>query len=239
MSGHSKWANIKHRKEKTDAQKGKLFSKIGREISVVVRQGGPDPESNAKLRDVISKAKAANMPIENIMRCIKKASGEIDGENYEEIVYEGYGPGGVAIIVEAMTDNRKRTAGEIRHLFDKYGGNLGASGCVEWMFEKKGLIIIDKSNVSEEDELILRGLEAGAEDIKSEDDYYEITTEPENFSSVRESLEKQGYFPESAVFVRIPNSMITLEGKVVEKLEKLIELLEENEDVQHVYTNFA
>jgi len=239
MSGHSKWANIKHRKEKSDAKKGKIFTKIGREIAVVVRQGGPDPESNAKLKDVIAKAKAANMPNENIMRSIKKAAGDMSGENYEEITYEGYGPGGVAVIVEAMTDNRNRTAGDIRHYFDKFGGNLGQTGCVSFMFNKKGVILIERTEKTDEDQLMMEALDAGAEDFNVEDEYFEILTDPNDFSAVREALEKKGYEFMEAEVEMVPTTTTRLtDPKQIEMMDKLIENLEDLEDVQNVYHNW-
>ncbi|NLY43234.1 MAG: YebC/PmpR family DNA-binding transcriptional regulator [Clostridiaceae bacterium] len=238
MAGHSKWANIKHRKEKTDAQKAKIFTKIGREIAVAVREGGPDPENNSKLKDVIAKAKANNMPNENIMRSIKKASGELGGANYEEITYEGYGPSGVAVIVETMTDNKNRTAGDMRHYFDKYGGNLGANGCVSWMFDKKGVIIIEKDGSVDEDTLMMEALEAGAEDFSAEDEYYEIITDPDSFSSVRDALEKKGFTFASAEVTMIPKTTIKLSEEDAIKMRKLIDVLEDNDDVQNVYHNW-
>jgi len=239
MSGHSKWANIKHRKEKSDAKKGKIFTKIGREIAVVVRQGGPDPESNAKLKDVIAKAKAANMPNENIMRSIKKAAGDMSGENYEEITYEGYGPGGVAVIVEAMTDNRNRTAGDIRHYFDKFGGNLGQTGCVSFMFNKKGVILIERTEKTDEDQLMMEALDAGAEDFNVEDEYFEILTDPNDFSAVREALEKKGYEFMEAEVEMVPTTTTRLtDPKQIEMMDKLIENLEDLDDVQNVYHNW-
>jgi len=239
MSGHSKWANIKRKKEKTDAQKGKMFTKLGRELAVIVKQGGPDPEANAKLKDVIAKAKAANMPNDNIMRCIKKASGDQDGSNYEEINYEGYGPGGVAVIVEAMTDNKNRTAGDVRHYFDKYGGNLGTTGCVSFMFNKKGVIMIEKSEKINEDDLMMEAIEAGAEEFEVDGEYYEITTSPEEFSNVRTTLEAKGYeFVEAEVSL-IPETMTKLEEpKQIEFMDKLISHLEDMDDVQNVYHNW-
>lgn len=189
MAGHSKWANIKHRKGKQDALRGKLFTKIGKEIQVAVKEGGPNPEANSRLRDVIAKAKANNMPMENIQRAIKRATGELKDVTYEEIIYEGYGPNGVAVIVQALTDNRNRTAGDVRHIFEKFGGNLGATGCVSFLFEKKGLIIVEKEEGIDEDSLMMMALDAGAEDFSSEEDAYEITTSPEDFSKVREALE--------------------------------------------------
>ncbi len=239
MAGHSKWANIKHRKEKSDARRGKIFTKLGREIAVVVRQGGPDPESNSKLRDVIAKAKRANMPSENIMRSIKKAAGEGDTENFEEIVYEGYGPGGVAVIVEAMTDNRNRTAGDIRHYFDRYGGNLGQTGCVSFMFDKKGVILIEKSDSVDEETLMMEALEAGAEDMETNDEYYEILTDPNDFSKVREALEKKGYEFLEAEVQMVPQTYTKLtDEKQIEMMEKLIDSLEDLDDVQNVYHNW-
>ncbi|HHX18388.1 MAG TPA: YebC/PmpR family DNA-binding transcriptional regulator [Clostridium sp.] len=239
MAGHSKWSNIKHRKEKSDAKKGKEFTKIGREIAIVVKSGGPDPEVNSKLRDVIAKAKSANMPNDTIMRSIKKASGDADGADYEEIAYEGYGPGGVAVIVEAATDNRNRTAADVRHYFDKYGGNLGTSGCVSFMFDKKGLIIIDKSVDKSEDELMMEALEAGAEDFNVEEEYYEIITDPSDFSNVREALEKIQVELLSADLEMIPQTTTKLtDEKHIQLMEKLIDHLEDLDDVQKVYHNW-
>ncbi len=239
MSGHSKWSNIKHKKEKTDAQKAKIFTKIGREISVIVKQGGPDPASNYKLKDVISKARSVNMPNDNINRCIKKAAGEGGADNYEDIVYEGYGPRGVAVIVEALTDNRNRTGGDMKHFFDKFGGNLGASGCVSWMFDKKGVIAIDAEMVEDEEELMMDALDAGAEDFSPEEDFYEIITAPEAFSAVCEALENKGYTPESAEVTMIPQNYITLtEEDDIKFMNKLLEMLEDDDDVQNVYHNW-
>jgi YebC/PmpR family DNA-binding regulatory protein len=239
MAGHSKWANIKHKKGKTDAQRGKIFTKLGREIAVAVRSGGPDPNTNSRLKDIIAKAKANNVPNENIIRSINKASGNVDSDNYEEIIYEGYGPGGVAVIVEALTDNRNRTAGDIRHLFDKYGGNLGTSGCVSFMFDKKGQIIIEKKREINEDDLMMAALEAGALDVVSEDEYYEIITDPNDFSKVVDSLEKEGYTFESAEVAMIPQTTTVIddEQKAAE-MEKLIERLEDHDDVQNTYHNW-
>ncbi|MGI6563312.1 MAG: YebC/PmpR family DNA-binding transcriptional regulator [Clostridia bacterium] len=239
MSGHSKWANIKRKKEKTDAQKGKIFTKLGREILVAVRSGGPDPENNSRLKDVIAKAKAANMPNDTIMRSIKKAAGESDSASYEEVTYEGYGPGGVAVIVNAMTDNRNRTAGDVRHLFDKYNGNLGTTGCVSFMFDKKGVIVIEKKDEIDEEELMMHSIEAGAEDFNVEEEYYEITTAPGDFSSVRESLEKAGYEFMSAEIAMVPQNYTALDNeKHISNMEKLIDALEELDDVQTVYHNW-
>ena len=239
MAGHSKWANIKHKKEKTDAQKGKIFTKLGREIAVAVRGGGPDPETNSRLKDAIAKAKANNRPNDSILRSIKKASGEMMGDDYEEIVYEGYGPGGVAVIVETLTNNRNRTAGDIRHIFDKYGGNLGTTGCVSFMFDKRGQIIIEKNNSIDEDSLMMAALEAGAIDVVSEDEYYEIITEPLDFSRVAEALEKEGYKFETAEVAMIPKTTTTLTNEeMISNMEKLIEKLEDHDDVQNIYHNW-
>jgi YebC/PmpR family DNA-binding regulatory protein len=239
MSGHSKWANIKNKKGKSDAQRGKVFTKLGREIAVIVRQGGPDPDSNKKLKDVIAKAKAANMPNDNITRSIKKASGETNDQNYEEISYEGYGPGGVAVIVEAMTDNRNRTAGDVRHFFDKFGGNLGTTGCVAFMFEKKGIILIEKTDKTNEDEVMIDALEAGAEDFTSEEEYFEILTDTNEFSGVREALEKKNYEFLEAEIQFVPQTMTKLEdSKQIELMDKLIDNLEDLDDVQNVYHNW-
>ena len=193
MSGHSKWANIKRKKEKTDASRGKIFTKIGREITVAVRSGGPDPNQNSRLRDVIAKAKANNVPNDTIAKGIKKAAGEGSGENYDQITYEGYGPNGVAVIVEAMTDNRNRTASDVRHYFDKYGGNLGTNGCVMFMFDKKGIIIIEDDGKIDGDQLMMDALEAGAEDFENEDEMFEIVCDPMTFSATRDALEQKGY----------------------------------------------
>lgn len=237
MAGHSKWANIKHRKGKQDALRGKLFTKIGKEIQVAVKEGGPNPEANSRLRDVIAKAKANNMPMENIQRAIKRATGELKDVTYEEIIYEGYGPNGVAVIVQALTDNRNRTAGDVRHIFEKFGGNLGATGCVSFLFEKKGLIIVEKEEGIDEDSLMMMALDAGAEDFSFEEDAYEITTSPEDFSKVREALENNGIKLASAEVSMIPSTYVALDGEAAEKFEKLLDRLEENDDVQNVWHN--
>ena len=238
MSGHSKWANIKHRKEKSDSIRGKIYSKLGREIAVVVKQGGADPDSNGKLRDVIAKAKAENMPNDSILRSIKKASGSIEGANYEEITYEGYGPGGVALIVETMTENRNRTAGDIRHLFDKYSGNMGTTGCVSFLFSRKGVIIILKESYPDADTIMLDALEAGAEDIVELDEVYEIITAPDDFSNVRESLEAHGYAFESADIEMLPLTTVNLsDDKQAVSFDKLIDSLDDHDDVQNVFHN--
>ena len=239
MSGHSKWANIKHRKEKSDSQRGKTFTKLGRELAIAVKAGGPDPEANSRLKDVIAKAKASNMPNDNIMRSIKKASGEGDGANYEEIAYEGYGPGGVGVIVEAVTDNRNRTAGDIRHYFDKFGGNLGQTGCVSFMFNKKGLILVEKTQKIEEDDLMMEALDAGAEDFNVEDDYFEVLTDANDYSNVRIALEKKGYEFMQAEVSMIPVMVTRLsDPKHIEFMNKLIENLDDMDDVQNVYHNW-
>lgn len=237
MSGHSKWSNIKHKKEKSDAQRAKIFTKIGREIAVIVKSGGPDPEVNGKLKDVIAKARANNMPNENVQRCIKKAAGDQGADNYEEIVYEGYGPCGAAVIVETLTDNRNRTAADMRHYFDKYGGNLGQSGCVTFMFDTRGVIVVEAEGVDEET-LMMEALDAGADDFSTEVDYYEIVTAPENFSSVREAIENSGYTIASAEIARIPQTTVTLTSEEdLKNMTKLIDMLEDNDDVQNVYHN--
>ena len=240
MSGHSKWSNIKHKKEKSDAKKGKIFTKLGREITVIVKSGGADPESNSKLRDVIAKAKANNMPNDNIDRCIKKASGELGSDNYEEITYEGYGPSGVAVIVETLTDNRNRTAGDLRHYFDKFGGNLGQNGCVSFMFDKKGVIIIDNSDGDlDEDSVMMDALDSGVEDFTSNEDCFEVLTSVENFSNVRDALENNGYKFASAEIEQIPQTTVALtDEKDILFMNKLIDMLEDNDDVQNVWHNW-
>lgn len=239
MAGHSKWANIKHRKEKADSQRGKIFTKLGREIAVAVKQGGPDPDLNSKLKDVIAKAKASNMPNDSIMRSIKRAAGETDADNFEEIIYEGYGPGGIAVIVKSMTDNRNRTAGDVRHYFDKFGGNLGQSGCVLFMFDRKGVIIIENTGNINEEDLMMEAIEAGAEDFNTEDEYFEILTDPSNFSAVREALENKGYEFVEADIQMIPQTTVKLDdSKQIEMMEKLIDNLEDLDDVQSVWHNW-
>lgn len=239
MSGHSKWANIRNKKEKTDSQRAKIFTKIGREIAVAVKSGGPDPNVNTRLKDIIAKAKANNVPNENIMRSIKKASGDAGSETFEEIIYEGYGPGGVAVIVEALTDNRNRTAGDVRHIFDKFGGNLGQNGCVSFMFNKKGQLIIAKARDIDEDKLMMSALDAGALDVIVEDEYYEVLTEPEDFSGVLERLENDGYKFENAEIAMIPQTTTVLNDETMKaNMEKLIERLEDHDDVQNIYHNW-
>lgn len=239
MSGHSKWANIKHKKEKSDSHRGKIFTKLGRELAIAVKAGGADPEANSRLKDVIAKAKASNMPNDNIVRSIKKAAGEGDGASFEEIAYEGYGPGGVAVIVEAATDNRNRTAGDVRHYFDKCGGNLGQTGSVSFMFNKKGIILMEKDVKISEDDLMMEVLDDGAEDFNVEDEYFEILTDPGDFSKVRVALEKKGYEFIQAEISMIPTMMTKLtDPKQIEQMDRLIENLEDMDDVQNVYHNW-
>ncbi len=236
MSGHSKWATIKRKKGAIDAKRGKIFTKIGRELMVAVKEGGPDPDSNSKLRDVIAKAKANNMPNDNIQRSIKKASGEGSTSEYFEMVYEGYGPSGIAVMVETLTDNKNRTAGDLRHYFDKNGGNLGQNGCVGFMFDRKGMIVVEKADSIDEDTLMMDALDAGAEDFNVEDDCFEIMTVPEEFSAVRDALDAKGYTFVQAEINYIPQTTTVLDDPdAVSKMEKLIDMLEENDDVQNVY----
>ena len=239
MSGHSKWNNIKRKKEKTDGAKAKVFTKIGRELAVAVKQGGgPDPASNSTLKALIAKAKAANMPNDNIERCIKKAAGEGEGDNYESIVYEGYGPCGIAVIVEALTYNRNRTAGDVRHYFDKFGGNLGTTGCVSFMFQEKGVLVVEKEDL-DEDKVMEDSLEAGASDFQADEDVFEIYTEPSDFNGVLEDLTAKGYEFVSAEVEMVPDTYteITDEEAIV-KMQKLLDALEDNDDVQNVWHNW-
>ena len=238
MSGHSKWHNIQAKKGKADAARGKIFTKLGREILLAVKQGGPDPSNNSKLKDVIAKCKANNMPNDTIQNSIKKASGEGSNKTYEEITYEGYGPCGVAFIVETSTDNKNRTAADVRHLFDKSGGNLGTTGCVSYMFNKKGIIVIDKAKTSmSEDDLMMIALDNGAEDFSSDDECYEIVTDPSDFSAVRETLESKGLEFEEAEVQMVPTTTVPLDSDGEEKVQKLIDNLEDLDDVMNVYTN--
>jgi len=238
MSGHSKWHNIQAKKGKADAQRGAVFTKIGREIAIAVREGGANPESNGKLRDIIAKAKANNMPNDNIQRSIKKASGELSNVVYEEITYEGYAPGGVAVIVDTISDNRNRTASDIRHCFAKYGGNLGTTGSVGFMFDERGVLVVEREPGSDEDEMMMIALDAGAEDVKVEEEVYEILTAPNDFSTVRENLEKQGFTFLSAEVQKIPqNTVAVTDPDTVLKIQKMLDLLEENDDVQNVFHN--
>ena len=239
MSGHSKWHNIAAKKGKADAARGKIFTKLGREILVAVKQGGPDPAGNSKLKDVIAKCKANNMPNDTINNAIKKASGEGSSAVYEEITYEGYGTNGVAVIVNASTDNKNRTAADVRHIFDKFGGNLGTSGCVSYMFEKKGVIVIEKENCKlGEDDLMMLSIEAGAEDFSAEEEVFEITTAPSDFTAVTEKLSAEGIeFLEAGVQM-VPSTYISLDEKASEKMQRLIDNLEDLDDVVEVFHNW-
>ena len=239
MSGHSKWANIKNKKEKTDSQRGKVFTKIGRELAVAVKNGGPDPNNNAKLRDVIAKAKQNNVPNDNIDRMLKKAAGESDSTNFEEIVYEGYGPSGIAVVVEALTDNRNRTASEVRHYFDKAGGNMGTPGSVTFMFDRQGVIVIEKEDV-DEDQLMEDALEAGASDfLTDEEDIFEIRTEPNDVGAIRDELEGKGYHIISSEAAYIPQTYTRLESEEdMKNMARMIDMFEENDDVQNIWHNW-
>lgn len=239
MSGHSKWANIKNKKGKADAQRGSVFTKLGREIAIAVRQGGADPAGNSRLKDVIAKAKAANMPNDNISRSIKKSAGESEADNYEELWYEGYGAGGVAVIVKALTDNKNRTAADIRHIFDKTGGNLGTTGCVSFMFQEKGTIIISKEDYPNDEQVMMDVLEAGAEDFAEEDEVYEITTSPDDYYAVKDALEAKKYeFLDSSKGL-VPSTWTEItDEEVSSKLDKMIDLLDEYDDVQEVFHNY-
>ena len=237
MSGHSKWHNIQAKKGKADAARGKIFTKLGRELLIAVKEGGPEPAGNSKLKAVIAKCKAANMPNDTINNAIKKASSS--NENYEEVVYEGYGPNGVAVIVNASTDNRNRTAADVRHVFDKAGGNLGTTGCVSYMFNKKGVIVIERATANmEEEELMMLALDAGAEDFEATEEVYEITTEPSEFSAVREKLEELGLSFLEAEVQMVPTTTVALDEAGQEKMERLIERLDDLDDVMNVYHNW-
>jgi YebC/PmpR family DNA-binding regulatory protein len=238
MSGHSKWANIKHKKGKMDALRGKVTTKIGRELTVAARLGGADPTGNMRLKLALQKAKENNIPKDNIQRAIQKGLGSLDGSSYEELVYEGYGPAGVAVMVEVMTDNRNRTAADVRHLFSKYGGNLGESGCVSWMFNKKGLFVVEKGSSIDEEELMMLSLEAGADDFKVEEDEFEIIIDPALFYQFQETLEKNSIKTSVAEVTMIPETTVTLNGDDATKMMKLMDALEEHDDVQEVYANF-
>ena len=237
MSGHSKWAQIKHKKAKTDSARGKAFSKLIRLITVAARQGGGNPENNARLRIAIQKAKEINMPQENIEKAIKKGTGELEGVNYEEITYEGYGPGGVAVMIEVMTDNRNRTTAELRHILSRHGGALGESGSVSWIFERKGFISFDKEKVDEE-ELMTVAIEAGAEDLKVGESTIDVITSPSDFDQVREAIERAGLSYDLAQITMLPKTMVNVEGKAAQQVLELIDALEEHDDVQEVYSNF-
>ena len=240
MSGHSKWSTIKRKKEKTDGARAKVFTKIGRELAVAVKQGGPDPSSNSKLKDAIAKAKAANMPNDNIKRVLERAAGAGSGDNYESITYEGYGPSGVAVIVETMTDSRNRTAGNVRHHFDKFGGNMGASGCVAWNFSKKGVLVIDNEDEDyEEDDVMMDALDAGAADFEAEDDVFTIYTDPDDFNTVADALTKKGYTFVSAQIEQVPAEYKKLESEEdIKMMEKLLDAMEDDDDVQNVWHNW-
>lgn len=237
MSGHSKWSSIKHKKAAKDAKRGKLFTKLIKEITVAARMGGGDINANPRLRSAVTTARTSSMPGENIDRAIKKGTGELEGVTYEEIQYEGYGPGGTAILVQVLTDNKNRTVSEIRRLFTKYGGNLGETGCVAWMFDKKGLITVDKSQV-DEDRLMTLALDVGAEDVREEDGHFEVVTRPEDFEKVREHLEKQKITMATAQVAMVPKSTVTMDERHAEQILKLTEELEDHDDVQSVSANF-
>ena len=239
MSGHSKWHNIQAKKGKADAARGKIFTKLGRELLVAVKQGGPDPAGNSKLKDVIAKCKAANMPNDTINNAIKRAAGSADSANYEEVIYEGYGPNGVAVIVEGSTDNKNRTAADVRHAFDKSGGNLGTTGCVSYLFNKKGVIVIDRASTEmSEDDLMLLAIDSGAEDFSSEVEVYEITTAPEDFSTVREKLEAEGLeFLEAGVQM-VPSTYVSLDEAGSARMERFLDMLDDLDDVTEVYHNW-
>ena len=238
MSGHSKWANIKRKKGANDAIRGKITTKIGREITIAVRMGGGDPTGNMRLKLALSKAKASNIPKENIQRAIQKGLGALEGSNYEEIVYEGYGPGGTAIMLDILTDNRNRTAADIRHLFSKYGGNLGETGCVGWMFQQKSIFIVEKSSFADEDALMEIVLDAGAEDFKAEDDVFEIVAAPSDYDAIALALEEKNIETASAEVTMIPDTTVKLTGKDADKMMTLLDILDEHDDVQNVYANY-
>jgi YebC/PmpR family DNA-binding regulatory protein len=237
MAGHSKWANIRHRKAAQDAKRGKIYTKLAREITVAAREGGGDPETNPRLRAAIERARKFNMPKENIERAIKRGTGEIAGEAYEEVTYEGYGPGGVAIIVKCLTDNRNRTASEVRHAFSKHGGNLGTSGCVSWMFERKGVIVVSAEKY-DEDQVMEAAIEAGADDVVREDDKFVVYTQPNELEAVRKGLIEAGIEVEEAKLDLIPTTTTKVEGETAQKVLKLLMALEDLDDVQEVYSNF-
>lgn len=236
MSGHSKWSSIKHKKGAADKKRGQIFTKLIKEITVAARMGGGDIDANPRLRHAVDKAKAANMPKDNLERAIKKGTGELEGVDYEEIVYEGYGPGGVAVLVECLTDNRNRTIAEVRHAFNKAGGNVGTDGCVAWMFDKKGLISVSKED-SDEETLMDVALDAGAEDIKEESDVFEIITDPSDFDAVKEAIDAANITTQEAEITMIPQNMTAVEGKEAEQVVKFMELLDDCDDVQKFYTN--
>ena len=238
MSGYSNWANIKQKKGANDAIRAKKKKKIGREITIAVRMGGADPTGNMRLKLALSKAKSNNIPKDNINRAIQKGLGASDGSNYEELIYEGYGPAGSAVMLEVMTDNRNRTAADIRHLFSKYGGNLGETGCVGWMFHKKAIFVVDKEAFDDEESLMMIALDAGAEDFKAEDDSFEITAAPEDFDAISQALEENNIETVESEITMIPDTTVKVEGKDAEKMQTLIDMLEEHDDVQNVYSNY-
>lgn len=241
MSGHNKWSTIKNKKGKNDAARAKVFTKIGRELMVAIKEGGSaDPNVNSKLKDCIAKAKAANVPNDNIERIIKKAASDGDGANFEAVIYEGYGPSGIAVIVEALTDNRNRTAGEVRHYFDKFGGNMGTPGCVSFMFEKKGILVIEKEDLDKDEDTVMEdALENGASDFESDDDVYTVYTEPSDFSTVREALENKGYTFVSAEIEQVPSNYTAVDDEEVQKkLNLMLEAFEDNDDIQNVWHNW-
>ena len=237
MAGHSKWANIKHRKGAQDAKRGKIFTKIIKEITIAARLGGGDLDANPRLRKAVSNGKSNNLPIDNITRAIKKGTGELEGVSYEEVTYEGYGPGGVAIMMDIITDNKNRTVAEVRHLLSKYGGNLGETGSVAWVFDKKGQIILD-SNSGDEDVVFEAALEAGADDFEAEDGFYTVTTDPTSLMDVRDTLEKAGYEIRSTEIEMVPKTLQKLEGKEAQSTLKLMDVLEDNDDITKLYSNF-
>jgi YebC/PmpR family DNA-binding regulatory protein len=237
MSGHSKWHSIKHKKGAADAKRGKIFTRIIKELTVAARGGGGDPDMNPRLRTIIADAKAANMPAENIKRAIRRGTGEEPGVNYEEVTYEGYGPGGAAVIIDALTDNKNRTVGELRHLLEKHGGNLAASNAVAWMFAKRGYVVVEKSKADEE-KLMNAVLDAGADDFKDDEDNWEVLSAPDAFQSIRDAVKKLGVEPATAEVSMIPQNYVKLEGKPAQQMVKLMEALEEHDDVQHVWSNF-
>lgn len=237
MSGHSKWSSIKHKKGAADARRGKIFTRLIKEITVAARLGGGDPDGNPRLRSAIAAAKAENMPKDNIERAIKKGTGELEGTNYEETNYEGYGPGGVAVLVDCLTDNKNRTVADLKHHFERNGGNLGEPGCVAWIFEKKGLIVIDRDK-ADEDLLLGLALEAGAEDVKDDENQFEIVTEPSDFESVKKAIEDANISFNLAEVTMIPKNTVKLEGKKAQQMLNLMEVLEDNDDVSNVYANF-
>ena len=238
MSGHSKWANIKRKKGANDAIRGKITTKIGREITIAVRMGGADPTGNMRLKLALSKAKSNNIPKDNINRAIQKGLGATDGANYEELTYEGYGPGGTAIMLDILTDNRNRTAADIRHIFSKHGGNLGETGCVGWMFKKKAVFVVEKETFDDEDALMELVLEAGADDLKNEEDVFEILGEPEAFDDIEAALGEKGIETVSAEVTMVPDNTVKVEGDASVKMQKMLDALDENDDVQEVYGNY-